>query len=285
MVLLEIRHAAAALKAQCNKTDKNDARGLAQLVLSGWFKTIHVKSEESHRVKVLLAHRRTLKRKLLDIENEVRHSMKAFGFMLGRRVQRASFMQRVRDLVAHDPLLAGVTECMLRAWLALWTEYKRLHTLLIQVAGRDELCRRYMHSRRRSGNGADGQGRHRRSEPLSQVEDRRRAFRPEAETRAVGHVGRSRRSHLAVRRRRGRDRALRGIERDADTLPEVVDAQGVGVRVAAKRGHKRAVVAVARKLAVIMHRMWRDGTEFRFSAAGQQPFDPATDEVIEASAA
>jgi Transposase len=68
----------AALKAQRNKTDKNDARGLAQLVRSGWFKTVHVKSEESHRLKLLLAHRRTLKRKLLDIENEVRHSMKAW---------------------------------------------------------------------------------------------------------------------------------------------------------------------------------------------------------------
>ena len=54
---------------------------------------------------------------------------------------------------------------------------------------------------------------------------------------------------------------------------------------AAKRGHKRAVVAVARKLAVIMHRMWRDGTEFRFSAAGQQPFDPVTGEVMETNAA
>jgi transposase len=52
-----------------------------------------------------------------------------------------------------------------------------------------------------------------------------------------------------------------------------------GVRVAAKRGHKRAVGAVARKLAVIMHRMWRDGSEFRFSAADQQPFDPVTGEV------
>ncbi len=117
---------------------------MLQLVRSGWFKTVHVKSEESHRVKLLLVHQRTSKRKLLDIENEVRHSMKAFGFMLGRRVQRASFMQRVRDLVANDPLLAGVTECMLRAWLALWTEYKRFHTLLIQVASRDELCRRHM---------------------------------------------------------------------------------------------------------------------------------------------
>ena len=91
--------AAAALKAQRSKTDKNDARGLAQVVRSCWFKTVHVKSEGSHRLKLLLAHRRTLKRKLLDIENEVRHSMKAFGLMLGRRVQSASFMQHGRDLV------------------------------------------------------------------------------------------------------------------------------------------------------------------------------------------
>ena len=54
---------------------------------------------------------------------------------------------------------------------------------------------------------------------------------------------------------------------------------------AAKRGHKRAVVAVARKLAVIIYRMWRDGTEFRFSAADKQPFDPVTGQVIEVSAA
>lgn len=53
-------------------------------------------------------------------------------------------MARERELVANDRLLAGITECMLRAWLALWTDYKRLHTLLVQVDGRDELCRRYM---------------------------------------------------------------------------------------------------------------------------------------------
>ena len=66
-----------------------------------------------------------------------------FGLLLGPRVQRASFETRVRELVAHDALIAGVTECMLRAWAALWTEYKRLHTLLAQIVGRDELCRRF----------------------------------------------------------------------------------------------------------------------------------------------
>jgi transposase len=71
MVLLETRHAAAAVDAQRNKIDKNDARGLAHLVRSGWYRPVHIKSEESHKLRLLLGHRCTLKRKLLDIENEV----------------------------------------------------------------------------------------------------------------------------------------------------------------------------------------------------------------------
>jgi transposase len=128
MVLLETRHAAAALDAQRNKTDKNDARGLAHLVRTGWFRAVHVKSDESQKLRLVLGHRRTLKRKLLDIENEIRHSLKVFGLMVGPRAQRASFEARVRELVARDALIAGVTECMLRAWAALWAECK-LHQL------------------------------------------------------------------------------------------------------------------------------------------------------------
>jgi len=70
MVLLETHHSARMLEAQRNKTDRNDARGLAQLVRSGWFKPVHAKSNEANRMKLLLAHRRVLKRKLMDIEME-----------------------------------------------------------------------------------------------------------------------------------------------------------------------------------------------------------------------
>jgi len=143
MVLMEARHAAVALQVQRNKTDKLDARGLAHLVRAGWYRSVQVKNEESHRLRLLLCHRRTLKRKLLDIENEVRQSLKVFGLLLEPRVQRASFAARVRDLVALDPLIAGVTECMLRAGAVLWTEFQRLHKLLVQIVGRNESCRRY----------------------------------------------------------------------------------------------------------------------------------------------
>ena len=71
-----------------------------------------------------------------------------------------------------------------------------------------------------------------------------------------------------MRRRRGAHRTLRGGQRHAGALEAMVQRQSMGGgRIAAKRGHKRAVVAVARKLAVVMHRMWLDGSEFRFAAA------------------
>jgi transposase len=200
MVLLETRHAAAALAAQRNKTDRNDARGLAQLVRSGWLKPVHVKSLEANRMKLLLAHRRTLKRKLLDIENEVRQSMKMFGYMVGRRVQRASFEARVRELVEGDALVAGATACMLRAWAAMWEEYRRLHKLLVQIVGADELCRRFCEI---PGVGPvvamNLPGGDRRSRALRQVQDRRRPLWPDAAAAPVGDLDRHRRPHLAGR--------------------------------------------------------------------------------------
>jgi transposase len=268
MVLLETRHAAAALDGQRNKIDKSDARGLAHLVRSGWYRPVHVKSEESHKLRLLLGRRRTLKRKLLDIENEVRQSLKVFGLMVGPRAQRTSFEARVRELVAHDALIAGVTECMLRAWAALWTEYKRLHQVLVQIVGRDELCRRFYR--------IPGVGPVTALSVKAAIDDPRRFVK----SKTVG-------AHFGLTSRRiqtGDSIDIEGrISKCGDgevrtVLYEVASAmlerskqwctvKAWGMRIAAKCGHKRAVVAVARKLAVIMHRMGLDGSEFRFSAA------------------
>jgi transposase len=128
MFCLETRHVHAALKAQRNKTDRNDARGIAQLVRSGWFNPIHVKSDASYRLRFLLGHRRTLKRKFLDLENTIRHSLKVF----------------VRELLTGDLLLEGMTDSMLRARAALWQEYKRLHKLVVQFVARDPVSRRFI---------------------------------------------------------------------------------------------------------------------------------------------
>jgi transposase len=93
--------------------------GLAQLVCTGWFKPAHIKSEESLWLRLLLTHRRTLKRKMLDVENEVRHSVKVFGIRLGSGFGYAAFARRVRATLADDAFLLGLTECMLHAWGAV----------------------------------------------------------------------------------------------------------------------------------------------------------------------
>lgn len=140
---LETRHVHAILKAQRNKTDRNDARGITQLVRSGWFNAIHMKSEASYRLRFLLSHRRVLKRKFLDLENTIRHSLKVFGIRLGN-VGRAAFEAKVRELVTKDRFVAAMTDGMLRARAALWEEYKRLHKLVVQFVARDPVSRRFL---------------------------------------------------------------------------------------------------------------------------------------------
>jgi transposase len=114
VVCLEAYHARAALSAMRNKTGRTDAQGIAHIVRTGWFKQVHVKREESYRLRLLLTHRRNLKRKFLDIENAVRHSIKTFGLKLGS-VSRGQFEARMRELKAQDSLIAGIADCVLRA--------------------------------------------------------------------------------------------------------------------------------------------------------------------------
>ena len=94
-------------------------------------------------MRLLLANRRNLKRKCLDLENAIRHSLKAFGIKLEVRA-RADFENKVRDAVRPDPVLSDLCEAMLRARAALWTEFTRLHQLLVQVTLKDEVCARFM---------------------------------------------------------------------------------------------------------------------------------------------
>ena len=277
---LEARHVHAALKAQRNKTDKNDARGIAQLVRSGWFNPVHVKSEACYRLRLLLGHRRTLKRKFLDIENEIRHSLKVFGVRLGA-VGRASFAAAVRDVTAHDVLLAGMTEGMLRARAALWEEYKQLHKLVVQLVGRDEVSRRFMT--------VPGVG------PVTAL-----AFRTAIDDPARFARSRNVGAYFGLTPRRfqsGTSIDWDGhISRQGDNevrtlLYEAASALLVrsktwsslkawGLKIQRRRGHKRAVVAVARRLAIILHAMWRDGTEFRFGTAPQERPRGASDALV-----
>ena len=228
-VCLEARHTRAALAAQRNKTDRADARGIAHIMRTGWFRQVHVKSRDSYRLRLLLNQRSNLKRKFLDIENAIRHSIKAFGIKVGR-VSRGQFEARVRDLVADDPLIAGLTDCMLRARAALWQEYLRLHQVVVAMVARDETCARFMR--------IPGVG------PISAlafktaVDDPRRFRRSRTvgaylglyvAALAIGGVDRHPRTHLEGRGQGREARSVRGRQPDADPLQGMVGAQGLGV--------------------------------------------------------
>jgi transposase len=126
MVLLETRRV-QALKAQRNRQERRVGGGAAGPL--GLVRDVHVKSEVSYRLRLLLT--RTGGRssaKFLDHENEIRHSLKVFGVKLSA-VGRVGFEARVRELIGADALLAALTEPVLRARAALWSEYSKLHAL------------------------------------------------------------------------------------------------------------------------------------------------------------
>jgi transposase len=111
-----------------NKTDGNDARGIAQLVRLGWFRQVYVKSEEARRVRMLLVNRQQLLTKALDLKNSVRGSLKVFGLRVGV-VTRRTFEERVLELVAQDRNLLAITEPMLHVRQTLIEQFERLDRL------------------------------------------------------------------------------------------------------------------------------------------------------------
>ena len=127
-----------------NKTDRNDARGIAQLMRLGWYKVVHVKSAESQRLRTLLGCRKLVVRKLVDVENEIRGTLRAFGLKVGS-VSRGRFAARVTALTEQaDALIAELVLRLLAIRGTLLVEYRRMHLLVIKVTAADRVCRQLM---------------------------------------------------------------------------------------------------------------------------------------------
>ena len=103
---MEARQVNAALSAMRNKTDKTDARGIAQVLRSGWFNPVYIKSREANALRALLSCRKAIQKKCIDLANEVRGLFKIFGIRLPSPVEQGSFDERVRPLVEADPDLS-----------------------------------------------------------------------------------------------------------------------------------------------------------------------------------
>lgn len=266
-VCVETRHMAQALRAQTlNKTDRNDARGIAQMMRVGLFKVVHVKTDRSQRLKTLLTTRKVLKSKLLDVEADLRGVLKNFGLKLGK-VTPKEFEMRVRELAAFDPLIAQIVEIVLVARKSMREQYDRLHRMLLDVAKHDVVCRRLMTM---PGVGVVVAMTYR------VVIDVPQRF---AKSRRVGaHLGLTPKRYQSGeidwsgRISKAGDATLRTALYEAaqalmTRVARKTPLRSWAMRMAKRRGRKKAIVALARKIGVILHRMWVDETDFRWSSA------------------
>ncbi|MFK4496049.1 transposase [Bradyrhizobium japonicum] len=142
-VSLEARQVKAALSAMPVKTDRNDARGIAQVVRTGWFKPVHVKSIGSQRARTLAAARKHIIRSIAAAEQVIRGLLRPLGLKIGI-VSRTLFATRVRELVGDDALLEAIMNALLAGREALMREYARLHRLVLKAVRNDPACRLLM---------------------------------------------------------------------------------------------------------------------------------------------
>jgi transposase len=263
-ILIETRRLRAATKTMPVKTDRNDARAIAQVVRAGWFRAVHVKSEISQELRALLTARKLLVSKVRDLDNGIRGLLRGFGLKVGRIGERA-FAERARGLVAGRAVLEALVRPLLAARAALLSERDHLHRLVLVAVRDDAVCRRLMT--------VPGVGPVTALTFCSAVDDPSRFSR----SRAVGaHFG------LTPRRYQSGETDRTGhISKQGDALARqaLYEAANVlltrtsrwsalkawGMNIAKRAGLRRAKVAVARKLAVVLHRMWCDGTQFCWS--------------------
>src|SRR5437016_2031703 len=112
VICVETRHMRAMLKAQIKKTDRNDARGIAQMMRVGLYRPVHVKTLRSQKLRVLLTHRKQLQSKAIAIENDLRATLRNFGLKVGM-IGTVKFETRIRELVENLPDLAALVEPLL----------------------------------------------------------------------------------------------------------------------------------------------------------------------------
>src|SRR5215471_10576770 len=264
VICVETRHMRAVLKAQINKTDRNDARGMAQMMREGLYRPVHVKTLRSQKLRMLLTHRKLLQSKAIAFDNDLRGTLRNFGLKVGV-VGTIKFEARVRELVENLPGVAELVEPLLIIRRVLREQLGILHRRLLAIVRDDDVCRRLMTI---PGVGpvvaltyratVDVPVRFRKSKSVGAVFGLTCAKYQSGEIDRTGAISRC------------------GDEMVRTTLYEAAQILLVrttkwswlkawAMQIARRRGMKKAIVALARRLAVIMHRIWVDDTEFRWT--------------------
>jgi transposase len=264
VICVETRHMRAVLQAQINKTDRNDARGMAQMMRAGLYRPVHVKTLRSQKLRMLLTHRKLLQSKSIAIENDLRGTLRNFGLKVGI-VGKLKFEARIKELVAGHPDLAVLVEPLLIVRRVLREQIAVLHRRLLAIVRDDAVCRRLMTV---PGVGPvvaltfratlDVPARFRNSKAVGAVLGLTPCKHQSGESERAGAISKC------------GDEMMRVMLYEAAQVMLVRSTQwswlkAWAMQIARRRGMKKAIVALARRLAVVMHRIWVDGTEFNWS--------------------
>ena len=265
--LLETRHVRDAFKAMPVKTDRNDARGSAQLMRLGWFRSVHCKSMPAQEVRALLTARKLVQSKLFDIEMSLRGVLRGFGLKVGA-TSPTRFAVRIEELVAGHATLEVIGKALLAVHEALLRELKSFEKRVRTMARDDKRVRLLM--------SAPGVGAVVGLTYVAAIDDPGR-FKS---SRQVGpHFGltpkkyQSGEKDVSGRISKIGDASVRTVLYEAANIILTRPIKGAGLKswgmkLARRAGMKKAKVALARKLGVILHRMWVDGTPFAADKAG-----------------
>ncbi len=264
--LLETRHVHAAFQTMPVKTDRGDARGIAQLVRLGWFRAVHCKSLSAQEMRAQLTARKLVQSRLHDVQMSLRGILRGFGLKVGK-VSAAKFEARIRDLVGGHPTLEFIAASLLSVHAVLARELRGFERRVYAMARDDARVRLLM--------SAPGVGAIVALTYVSAIDDPSR-FKS---SKMVGpHFGltprryQSGKTDVSGRISKIGDKEVRTVLYEAanSILTKPVKASALkswALKIAGRAGMKKAKVALARKLAVVLHRMWVDGKTFRAQPA------------------
>jgi transposase len=266
VVCVDARHAHAVLSVRMNKSDENDARGLAELVRVGWYREVKVKSEESQQIRAMLVARSRLVSIRRDNENQVRSMIKEYGLLFPRAIG-LQFRKQVIELLGESHQLRGVIAPLLSIHEQICREQAAFDEEVRRLAKSDETVRRLMT--------VPGVG-------MVTALTFRHTIDDPSRFRSASTVG----AYLGLTPRRNQsgetdtngkisrwgDRLLRTYLFEAATVllhrtKKWSTLKAWGMKLAKRVGMKKAKVALARKIAVILHCIWVDGTSFEWGLA------------------
>ena len=262
MICVETRHMKAVLKAQINKTDRNDARGIAQMMRVGIYRPVHVKTLRSQKLRMLLTHRKLLQRRSPSrMICAVRYATSVSRWVWW--AQRSS-RPALRSLSRTFPTWQRWSNRCSLSRRTLREQFCILHRRLLAIVRDDEVCRRLMTT---PGVGpvvsltyratVDVPARFRKSKSVGAVFGLTCAKYQSGEVDWNGRISRCGDEMMRVMLYEAAQAMLRAKKWSW--------LKAWAMQIARRRGMKKAIVALARRLAVIMHRIWVDGTEFRWT--------------------